>query len=359
MVFTLTDLQYDLPDGLIAQDPLPRRDASRLLVLDRSNGRLDDSGIAELPTLLRRGDLLVLNDTKVLPAKFTARRRTGGKVRGLFEREEHPGQWQVLLEGSRRLQVGETLTVNADTSDSVSLCLIEAGEAGRWRVSVEPNGAVDEILERIGRTPLPPYIRRDDPLAPHQTSDLEDRSRYQTVYARHTGAIAAPTAGLHLTRELLKRIHAGGVETTFVTLHVGVGTFAPVRVADLSEHVMHAEWYELNREVVDSVERCRKRGGRVVAVGTTVVRALESAALDDLVEARTVRACSDMTNIFIYPPYRFRVVDALMTNFHLPQSTLLALVMALAGTEPVRRAYQHAIQQQYRFYSYGDAMLIL
>ncbi|MGB2985913.1 MAG: tRNA preQ1(34) S-adenosylmethionine ribosyltransferase-isomerase QueA, partial [Phycisphaerae bacterium] len=261
----------------------------------------------------------------------------------------------VMLEGSRRLSVGETLIVTSAEAGNVTLRLLEACERGCWRLTVDAEGPAEQILSRIGLTPLPPYIRRSDS---DPTGDIDDRSRYQTVYAQRPGAIAAPTAGLHLTPPLLDAIRARGVETTFVTLHVGVGTFQPIDVNNVSQYVMHAERYEVKPQTVEAVQQCRKRGGRVVAVGTTTVRVLESAAADRL-DARTVRASSGMTDLFIYPPYRFRVVDALLTNFHLPQSTLLALVMALAGVENIRRAYRHAIKQKYRFYSYGDAMLIL
>ncbi len=353
--FSLADLDYELPEGLIAQHPLPRRDASRLLVVDRVTGRLGDRRIGVLPGLLRPDDLLVLNDTKVLPAKFAARRLTGGKVGGLFVKEEKPGTWRVMLEGSRRLRVGESLTiVSGEAPRRVTLTLLEACGAGFWRVRADAGGSAEQILSHVGATPLPPYIRRngDDPAI-----EDDDRSRYQTVYAQRSGAIAAPTAGLHLTGTLLDKIRARGIETTYVTLHVGVGTFRPIEVESVSRHVMHAEWYELRNETVEAVHRCREHNGRVVAVGTTSVRVLESAVEPN--DPSTVRASSGMTDLYIYPPCRFRVVDALLTNFHLPRSTLLALVMALAGVECIRRAYRHAIESGYRFYSYGDAMLIL
>ncbi len=351
----LADLDYALPDDLIAQQPLPRRDASRLLVLDRATGRLHDSRIRELPVLLEAGDLLVVNDTKVLPAKFTARRETGAKVGGLFVREIEPGQWEVMLEKSRRLRVGESLTLTSrEQDDPVTLELLESTGPGFWRVGTGAQGSTLELLNRVGTTPLPPYIRRDKEGVP---DDNGDRSRYQTVYAQNPGAIAAPTAGLHLSHEVLDEIQTRGIETMVVTLHVGVGTFKPIEVASLSQHRMHAEWYELKPEAAQAVARCRQRGGRVVAVGTTSVRVLETAATGGRDE-RTVQASSGMTKLFIFPPYRFRVVDALLTNFHLPKSTLLALVMGFAGVGNIHRAYRHAIEQGYRFYSYGDAMLI-
>ncbi len=353
--FTLADLDYELPDGLIAQHPLPRRDDSRVLTLNRAAGQLHDRSIAELPELLGPGDLLVLNDTKVLPAKFTARRKTGGKLGGLFVREVTPGEWEVMLEGSRRLRVGESLAVTTpEQAGLVTLELIKTCGGGFWRVGASVTGSPEQILGTIGMTPLPPYIRRD---AGDPATDVNDRSRYQTVYAQRPGAIAAPTAGLHLTHALLDQIRARGVETTIVTLHIGVGTFKPIDVGHVSQHTMHSEWYELKPEAAQAVRRCRQRRGRVVAVGTTTVRALESAVPEPR-DARTVQSSSGMTDLFIYPPHEFRVVDALLTNFHLPQSTLLALVMAFAGVDNIRRAYRHAIEQRYRFYSYGDAMLI-
>ena len=352
--FRLSDLEYELPEEFIAQRPLPRRDASRMLTLDRTTGQIRDAAITDLPDLLQPDDLLVFNDTRVLPAKFTAVRKTGGKVRGLFIEEDQPGVWRVMFEGSRRLRVGESLTVGTSQGINARLILEESCGQGYWWVKVDASGTLEEVLERIGETPLPPYIHRK---TDGSHVDAEDRSRYQTVYAKRPGAIAAPTAGLHLTEALLDRIRAGGVETTFVTLHVGVGTFKPISAKDVSQHVMHAEWYELSRETADAVGACRERGGRVVAVGTTTVRVLESAATW-CTEDRLVRPRSGTTDLFIHPPYRFRVVDALLTNFHLPLSTLLALVMAFAGVDNIRRAYRHAIEQRYRFYSYGDAMFI-
>lgn len=351
---TLDDLAYDLPRELIAQHPLPQRDDSRLLVVDRANGGHQDSHIRDLPNLLEAGDLLVLNDTKVLRAKLTAKRPTGGKVRGLFVHQDEPGIWQVMLEGSRRLRVGEILTAGGrDCEDTMTLELLESLGDGFWKVRVSADGSAEQVLERIGQTPLPPYIRRGDDVG----NDREDRARYQTVYARHSGAIAAPTAGLHLTGALLDQVRNRGVETAFVTLHVGVGTFKPIEVDDLSQHRMHSETFEVPPSTAEAIDRCRTRGGRVVAVGTTTVRALESSAAESADSLRVVPCVGD-TDLFIRPPFRFKVVDALLTNFHLPGSSLLALIMALAGVDTVRRAYAHAIQRGYRFYSYGDAMLI-
>lgn len=358
--FPIEELDYALPPELIAQTPPPRREEAKFLAVDRASDTLLDRGIADLPNLLRRGDLLVLNDTKVLPAKFTARRKTGGAVPGLFVEEESPGRWRVLLEGAKRLRIGESLTIDSRERLShshvppVSMELLSRFEGGDWQVQVSATATAEEILDRVGQTPLPPYIRRG---MNDQNADPLDRDRYQTVYASRPGAIAAPTAGLHLTEPLLDRLRAAGVDIAFITLHVGLGTFRPIAVDDLSQHVMHAERYELPGRTAEAVKACRARGGRVVAVGTTTVRVLESSA--DLGDAGRVRPGDGSTALLIYPPYEFRVVDALLTNFHLPRSTLLALVMAFAGVERTRRAYAHAIEQRYRFYSFGDAMLIL
>jgi S-adenosylmethionine:tRNA ribosyltransferase-isomerase len=348
----VSELHYTLPEELIAQQPAEKREDARLLVVDRRKGTWHDSGIPELPELLRPGDCLVLNDTKVLPAKFYARRGAGGVVMGLFVAEEQPGLWRVMLRGSKRLRAGESLSFSSPHSQEAILRLVESLGDGQWRVTVDAPGTLEQVLERIGEAPLPPYIHRD-PDRPADTAD--DRERYQTVYARQPGAIAAPTAGLHLTTELLEDLRDRGVQPVFVTLHVGVGTFKPVTAERLTQHAMDAESYEVPRATADALNACRQRGGRVVAVGTTSVRVLESAAAC----GQTVASVRGSTDLFIYPPYEFGVVDALLTNFHLPKSTLLALVMAFAGIETTRRAYAHAIEEHYRFYSYGDAMLIV
>lgn len=367
--FSIADLDYDLPPERIAQQPAPERDAARLLVLDRASESLLDLGIRDLPDLLRPTDLLVLNDTKVLPARFHTRRRSGGVVSGLFVREESLGVWHVLLEGSRRLKHEESLRVECGRECAVELCITERLGDGLWRVTVEgdcggqPAAGVPaaDVLARIGETPLPPYIRRPatDPVTCDRsaTGDGVDRDRYQTVYARQAGAVAAPTAGLHFTEALLERLRGRGVETSWITLHVGPGTFKPISADDLGQHAMHSEWYQLPAATAAAIAACRARRGRVVAVGTTSVRVLETCA-EALVQPEP-KEQSGETDIFIYPPYRFRAVDGLLTNFHLPRSTLLALVMAFAGTARIREAYAHAMEEGYRFYSYGDAMLIL
>jgi S-adenosylmethionine:tRNA ribosyltransferase-isomerase len=379
--FDVAALDYELPQDLIAQHPPSNREDARLLAVDSQSSlsessesatfgqvgdrapspaeggqgvRFRDLQITDLPRLLGPGDLLVLNDTKVLPARFSARRLTGGLIGGLFVREEQPGLWRVMLKNAGRLREGERLIIQAaDGADLEVRTVANLGE-GHWRVKVDVKGTLEGLLERIGHTPLPPYIRRDAELTAR--FDAEDRIRYQTLYARELGAVAAPTAGMHLTPALLQAVRDRGGEITFVTLHVGIGTFRPITARRLKDHRMHAERYELSAEAAGAVERCRERGGSVVAVGTTSVRVLESTA--DRSRPGLVKPASGSTGIFIYPPYRFHVVDRLLTNFHLPRSTLLALVMAFAGVELIRRAYRHAIKERYRFYSYGDAMFL-
>ena len=352
--FKLSDLDYDLPESLIAQTPTARRNDARLLLLERRKNEMRDDGIPTLADQLVPGDLLVVNDTKVLPAKFAARRKSGGKIPGLFLHEESDSVWVVMLRGSRRLRVGEYLTVIPRTGDSVTFELLESLPGGQWRVRVSCEGSAEKILERIGRAPLPPYIRR---ASDGDDRDAEDRTRYQTIYAKHAGAVAAPTAGLHLTDPLLDAIRAKGVAIASLTLHVGLGTFKPIATDSIEKHAMHSERFELSAETADAVNSCKGRGGRVIAVGTTSVRVLETVARDTGEDAR-VEPKTGSTDLFVYPPYRFRVVDALLTNFHLPGSTLLALVMAFAGVDLVKQAYRHAVEREYRFYSYGDAMFV-
>ena len=347
----IASLDYSLPEALIAQSPPARRDDARLLVVDRAGDTLCDRHVKELPDLLRPDDLLVLNDTKVVPAKLGARRATGGRVGGLFLQERSPGVWEVLLEGSKRLRVGETITAGEDADGAVGLGLEENLGGGRWVVRVDRDGSAESILSRIGVTPLPPYIRRRNE---SPSDDEADRERYQTVYARNAGAIAAPTAGLHFTPEMLDRVRDRGISIAFVTLHVGIGTFRPINVDRLDDHVMHSESFKLSVDTAEAIACCRARGGRVVAVGTTTVRVLESWARDD----GSIAPARGSTELFNRPPHRFYVVNALLSNFHLPRSTLLALVMAFAGVGRTRNAYAHAVEQRYRFYSYGDAMLI-
>ena len=336
-----SDFDYSLPAGLIAQTPLARRSASALLVLDGATGALADREIAALPSLLRPGDLLVFNDTRVLPARLAAKRASGGRVEIFLERALDGSGALVQTRASNPLRVGEELTT---AGGAVRLV---ARQDDLWEVAL-PEPAV-EFFERCGAVPLPPYITR----AP----DGLDRERYQSVFARVPGAVAAPTASLHFDDALLAALAARGVARALVTLHVGAGTFHPVRTEELADHVMHAERYEVPAVTVAALARTRAAGGRVIAVGTTVARALESAAA--ATDSGAMRAGTGETRLFIRPGFRFRVIDGLLTNFHLPGSTLLMLVAALAGHAAVLAAYRHAVERRYRFFSYGDAMLIL
>jgi S-adenosylmethionine:tRNA ribosyltransferase-isomerase len=336
-----SDFHYDLHVALIAQAPLAERAASRLLCLDGATGHIDDRAFADLPALLRRGDLLVFNDTRVIPARVFGEKDTGGRIELLVERvldercalaqcraskPPKPGQW-LRLDGGVRARVvarhGEFYEVDFDITEPLV-----------------------QVLERVGHIPLPPYITRPDA--------REDRERYQTVFAQTPGAVAAPTAGLHFDNDLLARLEQMGIERAFVTLHVGAGTFQPLRVDDIAQHRMHREWLEIGPDTTARVNAAKREGRRVIAVGTTVVRALETAADD----AGNIRPFRGETDIFITPGYRFRVVDALITNFHLPESTLLMLVCAFGGKENVLNAYRHAVEARYRFFSYGDAMFV-
>jgi S-adenosylmethionine:tRNA ribosyltransferase-isomerase len=337
-------LDYELPPHLIAQEPAPDRDAARLLVVDRATGTLAHHHFRDLPDLLSSDDLLVPNDTRVLPARLVGvRERTGGRWEGLFLRETPDGLWELLAQTRGHPQPGEVIAI-----DPGPLRLTLRGRAGgHWLAEPSPAGTPRDLLAVSGRVPLPPYIRKGQ-------AGAADRERYQTVYARADGSVAAPTAGLHFTPAVFDRLRARGVERAFVTLHVGLGTFEPIKVEDPTRHPMHAEWAEVPATTVDAIRACKARGGRVVAVGTTATRALESAA-----RGGELTPWRGETDIYIYPPYRFRALDGLITNFHLPRTTLLLLVAAFAGPELVKRAYAEAVRREYRFYSYGDAMLIL
>ena len=334
-----SDFQFDLPKELIAQSPPEERGTSRLLVLDQ-NGDCSDHQFSEVIDFLRPNDLVVFNDTKVIPARLFGHKESGGKIELLVERVVDAHHVLAHLRASKAPKPGTRLHLEGE---------IEAEVVGRsdalFEVQFKGEGGVIELLEAHGHLPLPPYIERAD--------QEEDRERYQTVYARHQGAVAAPTAGLHFTDEILRQIEQKGVATGFVTLHVGAGTFQPVRVEKLEDHVMHSEWLEVSESLCQQIRQTQAAGGRVVAVGTTVVRSLESASQSGVIEP-----FSGETDIFITPGYRFEIVDALLTNFHLSESTLLMLVTAFSGYDPVMAAYQHAIQQRYRFFSYGDAMLL-
>lgn len=331
------DFRFDLPPGLIAQSPLPRRSASRLLTLDGATGAWADRWMQDLPSLLDEGDLLVFNDTRVVPARVFGVKPTGGRVEMLLERGAGERQAWVQLRASKGFKEGASFRTPGGSAR------ILAREDDLWLVELP--AAPLAFFEAHGEIPLPPYIER--------TPDASDRERYQTVFAREPGAVAAPTASLHFDADLLASLDARGIVHTFVTLHVGAGTFQPVRAATLEAHLMHAERVTVSQAVCDAAARARATGKRVIAVGTTVARALEAAATDGL-----LAPLAGDTRIFIYPGYRFRAVDALVTNFHLPESTLLAMVSAFAGRDHVLAAYAHAVAARYRFFSYGDAMFV-
>jgi S-adenosylmethionine:tRNA ribosyltransferase-isomerase len=353
-------LNYHLPPDLIAQRPLRSRSSSRLLVLDRSptafplggsGGRLTDSRFSSIGEFLSRGDCLVLNDTKVIPARFFAQRATGAKIEGLFLAEIKTGVWRVLLKPARRVKPGEKLYIKSrDKNVFCTTEVIEKKTDSGWLLKVQTDSDAETILNKIGFPPLPPYIKRDDSLRAAET----DKRRYQTVYARKAGAVAAPTAGLHFTNQLINQLKQAGIHFAYITLHVGMGTFKPITSETLEDHRMHQERFEIDRETAGIINRVKADGGRIIAVGTTSVRLLETVATNSKVEA-----AGGTTGLFIRPGYKFKIVDAMITNFHLPKSTLLALVAAFAGLDKTIAAYKHAIEQRYRFYSYGDAMLII
>ncbi|KVR35052.1 S-adenosylmethionine:tRNA ribosyltransferase-isomerase [Burkholderia ubonensis] len=344
-MLTLSDFDFHLPPELIAQTALPDRTASRLLEVDNTvaPARLVDRRFAELPSCIAAGDLLVFNDTKVLKARFFGHKASGGKVEVLIERVTGTRTALAQIRASKSPGPGTTLTL-ADAFD------VTVGERVEPFFTLHFPAPCLTLIEQYGRLPLPPYIEHDP--------DATDETRYQTVYASNPGAVAAPTAGLHFDEPLLATLDAMGVERATLTLHVGAGTFQPVRVENLAEHKMHSEWYELPQSLVDRIAATRARGGNVIAVGTTSMRALEAAARDADAAGRPLAATQAETDIFITPGYAFRVVDRLVTNFHLPKSTLLMLVSAFAGVETIRAAYRHAIDERYRFFSYGDAMLL-
>jgi len=335
-----SDFYFDLPQELIAQQPLEQRADSRLLHLPRSAGEFFDRRFRDLPGLLRAGDLLIFNNTKVIPARLFGHKETGGRVEVMLERLLSEHECIAQLRVSKPVREGGRIVL-----EDGSQLELTGREGSFFRLSSIGRGLSD-ILESMGHMPLPPYIERED--------DLQDRERYQTVYAQKPGAVAAPTAGLHFDQATLDELERLGIERAEVTLHVGAGTFQPVRCDNIEEHHMHAEYLEVSDAVCTAVERTRSRGGRVIAVGTTAVRSLETAAAGG-----ALQPFAGDSRIFIYPAYEFRVVDGLVTNFHLPESTLLMLVSALAGRKRVLAAYAHAVQQRYRFFSYGDAMLVL
>jgi S-adenosylmethionine:tRNA ribosyltransferase-isomerase len=355
-----SDFDYHLPAELIAQAPLPRRDQSRLLVLERSARGIQHQSFPDLATCLRAGDTLVLNNSLVIPARLYGRKETtGARIEILLLEEIRTNDWWVLLRPGKRAPTGSDLTLIDRQSEltDIKLKVVDKNDEGHYRVIFENTPEVQHELARLGHVPLPPYITRPD-----LTDGIDDRERYQTIYARWPGSVAAPTAGLHFTPELLRQITRRGVRICQVTLHVGVGTFAPVKSERLSAHRMHAERFDLPADTVAAIQQTRSEQGRVIAVGTTTVRVLEGVAAQ---HDGHLRPGSGQTSIFIHPPYAFKVVDGLVTNFHLPKSTLLMLVSAFAapgkcqGRDLVMQAYAEAIQANYRFYSYGDAMLLL
>lgn len=335
------DFDFQLPEELIAQTPLDRRDASRLLTLDKSTGELGHYHFYDLPRFLRPGDCLVLNDSRVLPARLIGRRPTGGSCEVLLLVDKGDNQWECLVRPGRKLKPGAQVIFG---EGELTAQILSELEDGKRLVRFCCQGIFLEVLERLGRMPLPPYIKEE----------LEDGERYQTVYSRVTGSAAAPTAGLHFTPALLDQAREMDVKVCCVTLHVGLGTFRPVKAEDIQDHEMHAEFCQISQETADTINETRRTGGRVICVGTTSCRTIESFAAED----GTLTGRSGWTNIFIYPGYQFKVLDALITNFHLPQSTLLMLVSALAGREHILAAYEEAVREKYRFFSFGDAMFI-
>ncbi len=336
------DFWYDLPQELIAQTPLQRRDASRLLVLDRKTGKTAHKHFYDVIDYLRPGDCLVMNDSRVLPARLLGHRPTGGAVEVLLLRDLGDKKWECLCKPGRKMQIGSEIVFG---NGELTATVTEIRDDGNRIVLFHYEGIFLEVLERLGKMPLPPYIK----------AELADRERYQTVYSREVGSAAAPTAGLHWTRELLEKVREKGVKTAFVTLHVGLGTFRPVKAEEITDHHMHAELCMISEETADLLNRTRAEGGCIICVGTTSCRTLESMADDDGI----FRAGSKWTEIFIYPGYRFKAMDGLITNFHLPESTLVMLVSAFAGRENVLAAYEEAVRERYRFFSFGDAMLIV
>jgi len=340
----IEEFDYHLPLSLIAQYPSSQRGETSLMILHRQTGVIEHQAFQDITNYLHAGDLLVMNDTRVLPARLIGKKETGGRIEMLLIPSWNgtKGEWKALIKGTGKVKRGARIQFEPGLQGQ-----IEEVKAGKGRVSFSYHGEVTELLQKIGHVPLPPYIKRgDEPL---------DRERYQTVFAERDGSIAAPTAGLHFTRALLQSLKENGVRTTMITLHIGIGTFTPVKARDIEDHAMEAEWIEISEETAREIKATKARGGRVISVGTTTTRALESFSDGN----GGVKSSQGMTSLFIYPSYRFRVIDGLVTNFHLPKSTLIMLVSAFAGKDSLMRAYQEAVHRKYQFYSYGDAMLIL
>ncbi len=336
------DFYYELPDELIAQEPLDDRSSSRLMVLDKNTGATEHKHFYDIADMLYEGDALILNDTKVMPARlYGVKEGSGGAIEFLLLNKRSLDEWEVILRPGRRAKPGARFVFG---NGELKAEIIDIVNEGNRLVRFEYEGVFEEILDRLGEMPLPPYI----------TKKLKDKDRYQTVYAKHSGSAAAPTAGLHFTPELLDKIRAKGVNIGYVTLHVGLGTFRPVKAEDIADHKMHSEFYVLPEETAELINRTKASGKRVISVGTTATRVLETAGMN----GKELHAASGWTNIFIYPGKKFHVIDALITNFHLPESTLIMLVSALAGRENVLAAYEEAVREKYRFFSFGDAMFI-
>ena len=336
-----SDFYYNLPEELIAQTPVEPRDSSRLLVYDRNSKKIENKTFCDVLNIFQKGDLLVVNNTKVLPARMYSYTKNGGKVEILLLKRINLTDWEVMVKPGKKAKEGTELTIN----EELSLTVLKRTETGERIVKFNFNGVFEDIISRVGEMPLPPYIHEK----------LQDKDRYQTVYANNLGSSAAPTAGLHFTTELIEKLKQKGVEFASVELKVGLGTFRPVKVDNISEHVMHSEWYEITEENAKIINQAKLQKRRIIAVGTTSVRTLESVADEN----GLVRATSGDTNIFIYPPYKFKCVDSLITNFHLPESTLIMLVSALATKEEILNLYEYAVENKYRFFSFGDACLIL
>ncbi|MFR6676387.1 tRNA preQ1(34) S-adenosylmethionine ribosyltransferase-isomerase QueA [Hominisplanchenecus sp.] len=338
-----SDFYYDLPEELIAQDPLEDRSASRLMVLDKNTGKIQHHIFKEIVHYLNPGDCLVINDTKVIPARlYGAKVGTDAKIEVLLLKRKENNIWETLVKPGKKAKIGTRISFG----DGLLMGeVVDIVEEGNRLIQFSYDGIFEEILDKLGQMPLPPYI----------THQLKDKNRYQTVYAKHDGSAAAPTAGLHFTPELLEEIKAKGVNIAHVTLHVGLGTFRPVKVEDVTQHHMHSEFYVVEEDQAALINETKKKGGKIISVGTTSLRTLESASSEDGI----LKAGSGWTDIFIYPGYRFKIVDRLITNFHLPESTLIMLVSALAGKEHIMAAYEEAVKDKYRFFSFGDAMIIL
>jgi S-adenosylmethionine:tRNA ribosyltransferase-isomerase len=337
-----SDFDFYLPEELIAQHPLEKRDEARLMVLDKQSGNIEHKVFRDVLDYLEEGDCLVLNDTRVLPARlFGTKEGSGGKMEFLLLKRKEKDLWETLVKPGRRAQIGSRFLFG---NGELKAQVVDIGEEGSRIVRFEYEGIFEEVLDRLGQMPLPPYIKEK----------LEDKEMYQTVYSREQGSAAAPTAGLHFTEKLLERIEEKGVKLAFLTLHVGLGTFRPMKAENISEHVMHSEYYSLSKESADIINSCKENGKRVIAVGTTSTRTLETIGGED----SRVREQSGWTDIFIYPGYKFKIVDALITNFHLPKSTLLMLVSALSSRDIILNAYENAVKEKYRFFSFGDAMII-